>query len=60
MKNAHYRTWIMVKNLKNVKNETHILEYREYGEKTEKCEKLHTHTQCRYGNLGRNNEKREK
>ena len=33
MKNAHCRTWTMVRKLKNVENETQTLYDLEYGEK---------------------------
>ena len=42
MRNAHFRTWIMVSKLKNVKNQTQTLNDLEYGEKQLKTKKKYT------------------
>jgi retron-type reverse transcriptase len=39
IKNAHCRTWNMVRHLINLKNEAHSLEDLEYGKEREKCGK---------------------
>ena len=35
MRNDHYRTWIMARNLKKVKNEKQTLYNMKYGKSTE-------------------------
>ena len=44
MRNAHSRTWNMLKKLKNVKNEKRTLQTLEYGKNTEKRGKLEMQT----------------
>ena len=39
MRNAHCRTWNMVRNIQNMENEKCTLQDREYGENIEKREK---------------------
>ena len=44
MRNAHCRSWNMVRKLKKMENETHTLQDMEYGEKPEKRGKRDTNT----------------
>ena len=52
MRNAHCRTWNMVRKLKNVENETLTLYDQGYGEKHSKTWKMRN-AQCRTWNMAR-------